>query len=281
MIKSKLKLDFVAIGPQRTGTSWLDRVLREHPSLCLPQNVKETMFFERYYDKGWEWYASHFTSCLEHQYCGEVAPTYFHCLETIDRIYQINPNCKIIINLRHPVDRAVSLYRHYLARGQVYGSFEEAASQTPRIIEAGKYATYIPYWLEKFGRDNIYIVLLEDIETQPQKTLDSIAEFLEVNSVHYSEQSLQKYGVGTMNKNLLLARLTTQAVNFLRANRLHKVVELGKNIGLKKIYSGRDKTSITISPEQELELQEKYKEDIVFIEKITKRDLSQWRQSIL
>ena len=38
--------DFLVIGAQRAGTTWLHRVLRQHPSLWLPP-VKELHYFDR------------------------------------------------------------------------------------------------------------------------------------------------------------------------------------------------------------------------------------------
>ena len=55
--------DFIAVGPPRTGTTWLDRVLRGH--VGLPAGVKETQFFIWRYSLGIEWYAAHFRDCLD------------------------------------------------------------------------------------------------------------------------------------------------------------------------------------------------------------------------
>ena len=38
--------DFLVVGAQRAGTTWLHRVLRQHPSLWLPP-VKELHYFDR------------------------------------------------------------------------------------------------------------------------------------------------------------------------------------------------------------------------------------------
>lgn len=37
-------LDFLAIGPQRTASTWLDQCLRAHPNLYLPKGTKETFY---------------------------------------------------------------------------------------------------------------------------------------------------------------------------------------------------------------------------------------------
>ena len=142
-------LNFVCVGPQRTGSTWLHQHLTQHPAICFPQDVKETMFFDRYYEKGLSWYTAHFTHRGEKQLCGEIAPTYFDVDVVPTRLHQLNPECRIIINLRNPVSRTLSLYRHHLSKGRVRGSFEEAVLQMPRIIDSGKYALHIPRWLNK------------------------------------------------------------------------------------------------------------------------------------
>jgi hypothetical protein len=40
--------DFLGIGAPRAGTTWLDRNLRAHPDLYLPDR-KELHYFDRYY----------------------------------------------------------------------------------------------------------------------------------------------------------------------------------------------------------------------------------------
>src|SRR4051812_6874199 len=49
---------FFVIGPPRTGTSWLHEVLSKRVSLSHP--TKETRFFDKHFDRGLEWYASHY-----------------------------------------------------------------------------------------------------------------------------------------------------------------------------------------------------------------------------
>ncbi len=53
--------DFIAVGPPRTATTWLDQVMRGH--VGLPAGVKETQFFIFRYSQGIEWYAAHFRDC--------------------------------------------------------------------------------------------------------------------------------------------------------------------------------------------------------------------------
>ena len=64
--------DFIAVGPPRTATTWLHEVLAGH--VCLPTDRKETDFFNRFYDRGLDWYANYFRACDGVMQIGEAAP---------------------------------------------------------------------------------------------------------------------------------------------------------------------------------------------------------------
>ncbi|MEB3357730.1 MAG: sulfotransferase [Synechococcales bacterium] len=275
---NSLPLQFVNVGPQRTGTSWLHVRLQEHPSICLPHQVKETMFFDRDYDKGIAWYADYFSHRRPHQICGEIAPTYFDVTEVPARIRAVNPQCKIIIQLRHPVQRALSLYHHHLSKGRVSGSFSEAILQMPRIVEAGQYCRHICRWLDTFGADQVMFILLDDIESSPQQLLERLYHFLHLQPVEMSNTGFEKVGAATLPRYPWLAKWAAQSATWLRSQRLHTVAELGKAIGLKRIYTGNSHELPLLSDREQSHLLEQYSKDIDFVETLLGRDLSAWRK---
>lgn len=68
--------DFLCIGSQRAGTTWLHECLREHPDLFLPEQ-KELHFFNSSFDKGLEYYSSMFKGGVYgEQKFGEISPNY-------------------------------------------------------------------------------------------------------------------------------------------------------------------------------------------------------------
>jgi hypothetical protein len=71
--------DFIAVGPPRTGTTWLHGVLYHRVS--LPRGVKETYFFDHFYAKGLNWYSHYFGDSADGHRVGEIAPTYFASAE--------------------------------------------------------------------------------------------------------------------------------------------------------------------------------------------------------
>ena len=273
-------LDFVGVGPQRTGTSWLHQMLLCHPRICFPKDVKETMFFDQRYNKGLGWYKTHFGHWQDGQLRGEIGPTYFDDIPAPNRIYDLNSECKVIINLRSPVDRAWSSYRHHIAKGRVEPSFQQATEKIPQIIEAGHYGQHIPRWLDKFGPDQVTFILQEDIGSRPGKVLASIFRFLNIEIVDASQISNIRFStVNGIPRYRWMARLASSSATWLRAHRLHRINDFGKKLGLPNIYGGSQQTIAPLKPTERDWLLSIYEPDIAFVETILERDLSTWRNS--
>ena len=67
--------DFIGVGPQRTGTTWIYRALGGQ--VGLPRKTKETDFFSEHYAKGMEWYLQFFSDGAPNLPMGEISPNYF------------------------------------------------------------------------------------------------------------------------------------------------------------------------------------------------------------
>jgi hypothetical protein len=112
-------IDFLGIGPPKSGTTYLQSILIQHPEIYLSEK-KEIQFFSNYYDEGIEWYNKHFEKKKPSQIAGEISPTYSHTTETLKRIKDYSdkyaPDMKIIFTYRDPIKRLVSAYQHNLRR---------------------------------------------------------------------------------------------------------------------------------------------------------------------
>jgi hypothetical protein len=105
-------IDFIICGTQKGGTSALDAYLREHPEICMADH-KEVHFFDNEdnfsrskpdYSK----YHSHFSPKTTHNIVGEATPIYMYWNDAPRRIWEYNPNVKLIVLLRNPIERAYS-----------------------------------------------------------------------------------------------------------------------------------------------------------------------------
>src|SRR5262245_48289245 len=108
--------DFIGIGAQRCATSWIYECLACHPQVYMPE--KEIHFFDCEFERGMDWYLNHFSTAHAGKLCGEFTPDYLSSPVAIERLRDLVPQAKLIISLRHPVQRAYSAYRLFMAHGK-------------------------------------------------------------------------------------------------------------------------------------------------------------------
>lgn len=102
------------VGAQKAGTTALYEYLSQHPQI-QPTKEKELHYFncEARYKNGIEFYRSFFQPGVESKLAFDASPGYLHNDKAPGRIYAHNPNVKIIISLRDPVERAYSAWNMY------------------------------------------------------------------------------------------------------------------------------------------------------------------------
>src|SRR5690606_21799853 len=126
-----------------------------------PLAVKETFFFDRHFNKGSEWYWSHFEDSSVPKI--EVAPSYFAKANVPERVCQVSSRAKIIVTLRHPVKRAWSHYLHLRRYGYTMKTLRDACDEFPQILQASCYNSCLTRWRDSFGDENVYILWQEDM----------------------------------------------------------------------------------------------------------------------
>jgi hypothetical protein len=270
-------LEFVGVGPQRTGTTWLYECLREHPQLCFPQGVKETSFFDERFNTGWSWYESHFLHRRDGQLCSEIAATYFDIPEAAERICDHNPKCRVIITLRDPVARSFSLYLHHRKKGRLTCDFREAVKKMPRIIDSSHYRIHVDRWRKIFGSDQVLVILLDDIASSPDSVLKRTFEFIGVEEVPLSTKAREAVNVASLPASQALASAATRGADWLRNRGWYGPIELAKKFGLKRIYGGLEDPLPAVEPEVRGHLINEFGQDIAFVEELIHRSLPEWR----
>ena len=275
---SKFTLYFVAVGPQRTGSTWLHEVLEYHPSINLPSAIKETMYFDRYYHKGNSWLRSQFENSSDSRLSGEVGPSYFGSKDALERIKLDHPNCKIIISIRNPIEHAYSMYLHEHSKGRIKGTLSEVIIKNPDRLRTGSYDKWIPLWQSAFGKDNICLVWMDQIRTDPKMTHRSICEFLKVPTDHYPETlGVKKINTAKVTRFPRLTKFGMSVYQLLKEYRLHSIIKFCKRIRLDKITFGTGKIP-KISAADYQTLADLYSAEVDFLEQLSGRSLSKWRE---
>ena len=152
-------LNFVLVGPGKTGSTWLAQCLREHPRVFL---TGETNFLTHYRDRGWDYWRRNFKAQSTEPCVGEHA-NWYASFESIPRdLHSLNPSLKILFCIRNPVKRAISAYKHDLRWGHLarhvplWMAIGEDLFKN-RYILPGRYSTHVRRYLEFFPPEQIYL----------------------------------------------------------------------------------------------------------------------------
>lgn len=184
--KNNFKVDFIGVGAPKCATSWTYKCLAEHPEICMGR-PKEIHFFhindpsgkaDWKYEKGLDFYKSHFSHCEPNQIFGEFGPQYFDDPDVPLLIKKHFPNAKLIINLRNPVDKIFSHYNHSLSKNKKQISFEEIIENPEWIEKFTKFEHHLKRFFDNFPKENILINIYEDIEKDPVKFIQRIYKFV-------------------------------------------------------------------------------------------------------
>jgi hypothetical protein len=249
-------------------------------TVALP-SVKETQFFAYNYHLGLGWYRSCFNHCPQELPVGEIAPTYFDHPEARLRVAQAIPDCRIIVSLRDPVERAYSQYKVWLRAGLLKGPFD-FLKQRMRLAAHASYGSNLQGWRTLFGEANLLVVLYDDLREDPQRYLDSVCTFID------SARIVLKRTPGAssrVNQSDTMPRSARLAVGFrklrdeLIRRRFHRMArrfEDGTRLW-KLVCAGR-RPFPPLDPETEARLRVLLKPEIEELELLLDRDLSAWKQ---
>lgn len=272
-------VDFLIIGAPKSATTWLNRRLALHPQIYMPMD--EIHFFSREWERGPAWYAKHFNAAGEQAVTGENSNSYLTEASALPRIAEYLPQSKFIAMLRNPVDRAYSSYGMQVDRGRANTDIDlyldPKRSPRPHVLTNGLYHDLLEPWFSRFDREQIRVVLFEEMRSNPAAFYRNILEFLGVDpdftpdSLLSKENVRKNYGVpGGLKKSLWWLRPYLDK-GFLRTLRHGPI---GK--GLEKALS-RPKTYPPLCQEIAARLADYYSDDIMALEQLTGEDLSVWR----
>lgn len=269
------------MGPQRSGTTWVDRYLRSRGDICLPDEVKEVFFFDRNFDRGINFYKDHFNSLPSHILAMEITATSFDHPEAPKRVYDIfGKNIRLVCPLRHPVIRSYSLYLHYLRYGIVSGTLEEAVEQVPQILESSYYSQHLKRWFDIFGKENITILYQEELEKDQQGFVRHLCEGLGIHHVPPSEEVQGRYNITTFSKFGPLALAAQKLSDFLRYYKLYFIINFAKSIGIKKLIFGKERPDAqkeNIPPDDLIWLNNKLEKEIEKFEELAGHSVPFWQ----
>jgi len=226
-------VDFIGIGAQKCGTSWVYACLYEHPQVCAP--VKEIHFFSRdRFSKGKEWYESHFVGCVAGKKSGEYSTSYLYAPEAPERIHRYYPNVKLIAILRDPIARAYSQYGNAIKAGEIKEgvAFEEYVGTERSALEQGRYAEQLDRYLKFFDASQLLVLAYEDSKTDPALFIRTIYTFLGVDPNFVPSMLHSEINVARIPKNIALEKTMHRCAEYLRHHGLDRLVHSIRKLGI-------------------------------------------------
>ncbi|KAM9391815.1 heparan sulfate glucosamine 3-O-sulfotransferase 6-like [Pholidichthys leucotaenia] len=179
----------IIIGVKKGGTRALLEFLRIHPDVRA--FGAEPHFFDRFYDKGLEWYRNLMPRTLDGQITMEKTPSYFVTKEAPSRICTMNCQTKLIVVVRDPVTRAVSDYTQTLSKNPGLPSFQNLALKnstglidtTWSAVRIGLYGKHLENWLQYFPLSHFLFVSGERLVSDPAGEMGRVQDFLGLKRV--------------------------------------------------------------------------------------------------
>ena len=178
--------NFIIIGAAKSATTTLTTILSKHPDIFISK-PKEPKVFGRYYNTGWDWYASRFSEGQDSALRGEGSTMYTSQMKAFENtpelMHQYLPKLKLIYIVRHPLDRIVSQWRHYRGRHSDcpdFSDFMDSKKLRRLIIGCSMYYQQLSRFREFYPDKQIHCMTFEDLLSDPKKSLRSTLKFLGV-----------------------------------------------------------------------------------------------------
>ncbi|WP_029040786.1 sulfotransferase family protein [Cucumibacter marinus] len=228
------------IGPMKAGTTWMHDYLAARGDVCLPLGVKETFYFDRYHDKGLDWYEDHFRQFDpdRHRIRVEVAPSLFHSAEAPGRIKRELGQIPLIVARRDPIARSWSHYMHLRRYGYTQKPLAEAIGDFPAIIAASQYDQQIARWRDVLPDALIHELNLDLLKSDSDGYVRELCDVLSIPYLPVPEALLRESNMGAVPPSYFAAKLGRRLSYGLRGLGLYGLINAAKAAGLRRVFFG-------------------------------------------
>ena len=301
----QIKPNVFLIGVQKSATTSLYNWIAQHPDVCGPTSTKDTPFFidDKLYNKGFSFLESIYSKYYENQKViinGSAHTVYFE--KALKRLSNYNPEAKIILVLRNPVERAISAYNFAVKRNlddkDLLSSIDEEhlrlksddvqiLSETT-YIDHGRYFKQISMLRNYFKEENTLILFYKDVKHNPEQVIKETYSFLNLDPQFNPElKALNKTGTVRFKLIKNLVYNNNPVKKFLLKNVFDVIIPYDLKYRIKisilRLITKKDTKATKEQPKNVIDNQTKrylYKlleEDINNLESLLNKDLSHWK----
>lgn len=270
------KFSLFIAGVQKCGTTSLKNYLSEHPAV-VTHAQRECGVFNSIPLPSDEAICSEYFPDLAHQPGLKVIAKYVSLAKRADslkRLVDHSPNCRVILMLRDRADRAYSSWRMETVSGGETRSFHDAISAAANDKRSRSFRSYIEYGfyqqqlatvLQSFPPSAVRVVWLEDFAADTRGVVSSVLRWLEIDNRVCSEFDVI-HNKGGSARSKLLGRGIGWAINEQNPikGKIRNLLgpKFSRRIGRSLRALNRMKASdLTIQEDTRLILEELYKTD--------------------
>jgi hypothetical protein len=304
-----MKPNLFIVGQPKTGTTALHQFLGQHPEIYM-SSIKEPHFFcadfhlesdraygkQRFYDfRSESAYLQLFSKAKNVKVAGESSTNYLYSQVAAEKIYNFNPDAKIIIVLREPAKFLYSLHSHYVKFTEenepdfltalaleTQRKQEEALS--PRVTSPSylyysqrvQYYQQVKRYCDRFKPEQIKVIIFEEFKSANEQIFREVLEFLGVEpnfTPEYSAINVNKEVKFKAVNNLINNPLAKSISKNLLSQEFNDFVR--DNVVEKLLWHQAPKAKI---PEEiKLQLMQQYQPEVAKISELLQLDLlSKW-----
>ena len=315
-LAGKAKPNFFIVGAPKCGTTSLHEYLRRHPDVFMPFYKEPHYFgsdlqgsrFRQFRNKP-EKYLKLFQDARGEKRIGESSPWHLVSRRAAAEIHAYDPEAKIIIMLRSPVDMMYSMWAQFVYSGnEQIDSFEEALAaqaerrQGKRIRRAAhcitglfyhdmaRYCEQVRRYFDVFGRENVQVIIFDDFKSDTAAVYRDVLDFLDIDS-----RFTTRFDVANPNKNARLPWLRKLIVSngfslMLLKDRLtylattHTLVPYSyRTRAVKTVVAAYTKYArrTPLAAETRRRVTQEFVDEIDRLSVLLDRDLSHWQQDTL
>ena len=180
----------LVIGAPKCGTAALSAFLSHHPGIAI-DGKRELNFFSKNYDLGFDWYKDNLPCSMPGQLVIERSSNYIRIdVGVVHRVWNLNPEMKLILVVCEPVRRLISQFAMALERHKIpNASFEETffpnkprekGSWITQFMVNSNFSFSFSAWLRAFPLEQFHIVDGDNLKSKPWEELNSTEHFLGV-----------------------------------------------------------------------------------------------------
>ncbi|MCD7824471.1 MAG: sulfotransferase domain-containing protein [Clostridiaceae bacterium] len=217
-----MHLDFLCAGFSKCGTTSLQTALKKHTQIQLAQN-KESYYLhwrKRYDDAPERFVKKYYGEPGQGLVLGDIEPSYHK--KARDARECFGPDLKVILMMRNPIDAVYSNFkmlmknpkekkqvmyfrRHNRFHADMFDAyFQDYKNEGP--VDRYHYEKYVQEYIDCFGRENVLLVIFEELIAEPERVMNQIQDFIGVKKKKYP--ALPKSNEGKkVSKNLLGAAI--------------------------------------------------------------------------